>query len=520
MLPGVPRLEPSKEALTRAVADDPRALRPLWRRIVCDGDTPVRAFAALKARFEPAFLLESVVGGERWARYSFIGVGARAHLQGRFRGRDLEVSFGPGEGFSVPALAEGLTGHAALEAALEAAAARPEPRLPRFWGGWVGVFGHDYVRSVEALPRPTRDGDGDDALPAFELVLPHTLVVFDNLSSEVFVVTALSPRDDGGLDAAYQAGAARIEEVVGVLASGAPLRPLALDDVEARAPSLSPAWRAGHAYQALVREAKSFIERGDIFQVVLSQRFDTPAEEVEMLDVYRALRVTNPAPYMYALELGSATLVGASPEVLVRVDRDDRAVTVRPIAGTRRRGATEEEDLELERELLADPKERAEHLMLIDLGRNDVGRVSEAGSVRPTARFVIERYSKVMHIVSEVTGTLRAGLTPLDALRATFPAGTLSGAPKVRALEIIDALEPAARGWYGGAVGYLGLDGGADFAICIRSAVSHGGVVRVQAGAGVVHDSSPEAEDEECYKKAAAVHVAIDMARATREVTP
>jgi anthranilate synthase component 1 len=256
-----------------------------------------------------------------------------------------------------------------------------------------------------------------------------------------------------------------------------------------------------------------------VFQLVLSQRFDQPVDGVDMLDVYRMLRLTNPSPYMYLLELPSGALAGASPEVLVRVDRDDRRVTVRPIAGTRPRGSTPEQDRELERELTSDPKERAEHLMLIDLGRNDIGRVSVPGSVRVAESFVVERYSQVMHLVSEVSGELAPGLSALDALRATFPAGTLSGAPKVRALQLIDELEPAPRGWYGGAVGYLGYDGGADFAICIRSVVRSGDTLQVQAGAGIVHDSDPLAEDEECRRKASAVLRAIQLARAARELS-
>jgi anthranilate synthase component 1 len=265
-----------------------------------------------------------------------------------------------------------------------------------------------------------------------------------------------------------------------------------------------------------VARAREYIEAGDIFQVVLSQGFEVPQDGLDPLDVYRTLRVTNPAPYMYMMALPSATLVGASPEVLVRVDRDTRDVTVRPIAGTRPRGRDNAHDLALERELLADPKERAEHLMLIDLGRNDVGRVAVGGSVAMTEQFAIERYSAVMHIVSEVTGTLRPELDALDALAATFPAGTLSGAPKVRALQVIDELEPGHRGWYGGAVGYLGYDGGSDFAICIRSAVVRGDTVRVQAGGGIVYDSDPEAEDQECRNKASAVLRAIAMARKGR----
>ncbi|MBC8072769.1 MAG: anthranilate synthase component I family protein, partial [Deltaproteobacteria bacterium] len=269
------------------------------------------------------------------------------------------------------------------------------------------------------------------------------------------------------------------------------------------------------AMLAAIARARQHIHAGDVFQVVLSQAFEQPRDGLDPLDVYRVLRATNPAPYMYAMQFPSATLIGASPEVLVRLDRD-RTVTLRPIAGTRPRGRDHAEDLDHERELLADPKERAEHLMLVDLGRNDVGRIAVPGSVAVTESFVVERYSRVMHIVSEVRGRLRDGLGGLDALVAAFPAGTLSGAPKLRALQIIDELEPAPRGWYGGAVGYLGYDGAADFAICIRSVTATAETLRVQAGAGIVYDSVAEAEDAECRAKASAVLRAIAIARQAR----
>jgi anthranilate synthase component I len=519
MLALVPRVEPQRDSYFRAAREDSAALQPLWRTIVCDTETPVSAYAKVRARHSPAFLLESVVGGERWARYSFIGVGARARAVGRMVDGRLRVELTPGAGFHTPEISAGGAGLERLEEVLGTFRAAPAPSLPRFWGGWVGVFGHDFVRCVEEVLSP-RDEDEDEDLPPVELLVTDTVVIFDNVSSEVIVVTAACPRDDGGAEAAWDAAMVRIDDVVATLRGEGASRPIEASAPQTSAPALSQAWSTGPSFQALVATAKSYIERGDVFQVVLSQRFDTPDDDFEFFDVYRALRVTNPSPYMYAFDFGDTQLVGASPEVLVRVDRSSREVTVRPIAGTRRRGDTPEEDEALERELLADPKERAEHLMLIDLGRNDVGRVSEPGTVRPSAQFVIERYSKVMHIVSEVTGTLREEVSALDALKATFPAGTLSGAPKVRALEIIDELEPEGRGWYGGAVGYLGFDGGADFAICIRSAVCRGGVVSVQAGAGIVYDSVPAHEDAECHKKASAVHVAIDMARQAERGEP
>ncbi|MFO7562891.1 MAG: anthranilate synthase component I family protein [Enhygromyxa sp.] len=507
------------------------ALFPVWRELLCDGETPVGVFARLRRLAgQGSFLLESVVGGERWARWSIIGVGHRAVVRGSWRADQLIVEAEPGPGFAAslgelcgPRGRVGEGGGAALiEALLERYRAGPDPAggepdddLPRFWGGLVGVWGHDMVRDLERIPAPAWEHGPD--LPAFELLVTDTLVVFDNLSQKVRVVATACPAEDGGVEQARAAAEGRIARVIATLREPpGELAPLELDErIAAPPPSLAPAWASG-SYATQVTRAQQHIVAGDIFQVVLSQRFDQPRGQLEPLDVYRMLRVTNPAPYMYLLELPSATLAGASPEVLVRVDREldgRRRMTVRPIAGTRRRGHDQAEDLALEQELLADPKERAEHLMLIDLGRNDVGRVATPGSVRIEESFAIERYSKVMHIVSEVSGELAPELSVVDALRSSFPAGTLSGAPKVRALELIDALEPAPRGWYGGAVGYFGFDGKADFAICIRSVVFRGDEVRVQAGAGIVFDSQPEAEDEECHRKAAAVLRAIEMAR-------
>jgi anthranilate synthase component 1 len=376
------------------------------------------------------------------------------------------------------------------------------------------VWGHDVVRCIEHLPRPK--GRAPTELPVIELLATDTLVIFDNLSQRVKVVATACPATDGGPDAAYDAACARIEAVRTALQRREPAAPMLHLHETASWETLPAAPWSRETFVRGVAQAKQHIEAGDIFQVVVSQGFEVPLGGLDLLDVYRILRVTNPAPYMYYMDLPSAPLVGASPEVLVRLDRDLDRVTVRPIAGTRPRGRDGPEDLALERELLSCPKERAEHLMLIDLGRNDVGRVSVGGSVRMGDSFVVERYSRVMHIVSEVTGRLRPGLDAVDALLATFPAGTLSGAPKVRALQIIDALEPADRGWYGGAVGYIGYDGGADFAICIRSAVGIGSKLRVQAGGGIVYDSQVDAEDLESRNKASAVLRAIAMARQGR----
>jgi anthranilate synthase component 1 len=513
-------------------------LFPVWRELLCDGETPVGVFARLRERPDAgprhAFLLESVIGGERWARWSIIGVGHRAAVRGRWLDGRLHVEAASGPGFDTDldelcgprgGFGEG-SGAALIQQLLRRYRAGPDPddpgaadELPRFWGGLVGVWGHDMVRDLEDIPTP-EDRACDD-LPAFELLVTDTLVVFDNLSQKVRVVATACPVEDGPVAQARAAARARVDAVVEALRQDTTLTPLALDEQRvAPKAELAAPW-VGLDYRERVERAREYIVSGDVFQVVLSQRFDQPrvrdGRSLDALDVYRMLRVTNPAPYMYLLELPSAVLAGASPEVLVRVEHDERRVTVRPLAGTRRRGRDKAEDLALERELLDDPKERAEHLMLIDLGRNDVGRIAAPGTVRVDESFAIERYSKVMHIVSEVSGLLDESLGVVDALRSTFPAGTLSGAPKVRALEIIDELEPAARGWYGGAVGYFGFDGGADFAICIRSLVLTEDSVRVQAGAGIVYDSDPAAEDEECARKAAAVLRAIELARAGRE---
>lgn len=492
---------------------------PVARELLCDGETPVGVHARLRRAFGgTCFLLESVVGGERWARYSMIGVGHRLAISGRWVDGRLRVRMQPGRGFAAIDELGALDGHggygegsgaALVQRMLERYAAAPAPELPRFWGGLVGVWGHDMVRDHERLPVPSRfarDASADE-LPAFEFLVTDTVVIFDNLSQRVRVVAGACAREDGGELEARRRAEARIDAIVAALRSDAPaLAPLVLDEPSGERRDWSDQYRSG------VEQAKQYIAAGDVFQLVLSQRFAQARAGLDPLDVYRMLRVTNPAPYMFLLELPSATLAGASPEVLVRVGAD-RQLVVRPIAGTRPRGDTPEHDLALEHELLADAKERAEHLMLIDLGRNDVGRVAAPGSVRVAESFVIERYSKVMHIVSEVVATLAPGLGALDALRSTFPAGTLSGAPKVRALELIDELEPIPRGWYGGAVGYLGFDGAADFAICIRSVVFAGDELRVQAGAGIVYDSQPAAEDEECRRKAAAVLRAVALAR-------
>ena len=517
---------------------------PVWRELLCDGVTPVEVYARLRTfqrdgggpLASVTYMLESVgAGGERWARYSVVGIGCRARVTGEWDGEGLALTIEAAPGFTlpvgVPAHSRGL---AALEALLAAYHSPPAPGLPRFWGGLVGVWGHDMVRVFERFPGPAAAPAAD--LPALDLIVSDTVVVFDTFSQRVQIVAGACPESDGGIEAATTAARARIDEVAALLDSPHMLRPTRLPEVALPPAEPAAPWTR-EGYLESVRRARAYISAGDIFQVVLSQRFTAPRGRTGVVDLYRMLRVTNPAPYMYLFELPSATLIGASPEVLVRLDREALApavagaqigeatpeaareglrVTLRPIAGTRPRGRDAAEDAALASELLADAKELAEHLMLIDLGRNDLGRVCTPGSVRVTESFALERYSRVMHIVSEVQGELRPGLSALDALRATFPAGTLSGAPKIRALQVIDELEPAARGWYGGAVGYLGFDGAADFAICIRSLIATRSEIRVQAGAGIVFDSDPEAEDRECQAKASAVLRALAMAQGGR----
>ncbi len=505
------RVHPDPERF-RLLADRAPVV-PVWCEWIADADTPLTCFARARTQATSAFLFESVTGGERWARYSFVGVGGRARLVGSVRADGLEIRVDDGARAhgALPRRGEAI---ALVRAWMAAMRAEPIDGLPPFWGGLVGVWGHDVVRAIEHLPAPPHHA-GVDVPPVIDIVATDLVIAFDALTQRRFVVAAAIPAVDGGVAASREAAASRIAALVRALDAGPGLDRMALPPDVAVSTTPAPPWTRQRHLDAMAT-AKEHIRSGDVFQVVLSQAYAQPRDGLDPLDVYRVLRATNPAPYMYAVQTPAATLVGASPEVLVRVDRD-RTVTLRPIAGTRPRGADEAEDAALERELLACPKERAEHLMLIDLGRNDLGRIAAGGSVRVHESFVVERYSRVMHLCSEVRARLREGASALDALLAAFPAGTLSGAPKIRALELIDALEPAPRGWYGGAVGYLGYDGGADFAICIRSLVARGDTLRVQAGAGIVFDSVPEAEDAECHAKASAVLRAVAMARGARD---
>jgi anthranilate synthase component 1 len=475
----------------------------VYREVLADTDTPVSAYAKL-GRGPYSFLLESVVGGDKWAAYSFVGVRPRAVV--RARGEVVERLVPDGDGFRV---AERLTARDPLGYLDEYLAGQSPvvpPGLPRFFGGAVGWLGYDIARTFERLPSTKPD---ELQLPELCFAITDTVVVFDNLRGTVKVVAAADV-GEGDPGRAYDDACARISAVLDRLASPAPpLRPL-----DPTPPAIVPPAHPRtprETYEAGVRRVQEYVLAGDAFQVVLSQRFQVPRGDVDPFDVYRALRVINPSPYMFHLEFPEAIVTGASPEVLVRLEGGE--VEVRPIAGTRRRGATPEEDVKLERELVTDPKELAEHTMLIDLGRNDVGRVSVHGSVALHDKMVVERYSHVMHLVSNVRGKAKPGVRPADVVRATFPAGTLSGAPKIRAMEIIEELEPSRRGIYGGAVGYLGYSGNLDLSIAIRTLVTTGDTINVQAGAGVVADSVPALEHKECLNKVGAVLSAIEIAR-------
>ncbi len=510
-----PTREQFLEAATRG------NLIPVYREIMADGDTPVSAYAKL-GRPEYGFLLESVIGGEKWAAYSFIGVRPRAVL--RCRGGNAHVTWYDVEGGGPPREASwpATDPTAALREVMGEWTPVEVPGLPRFWGGAVGWISYDVVQAFEDLPARAKD---DLGLPELCMVITDTLVIFDNLRQTIKVVaTPYVPRAERA-EAAYDAALARVDEVIARLR--APDGP-ALSAMEPPPPgedgSDALRWGGGAeprstfpraGFVDAVERCKEYILAGDIFQVVLSQRLEVPRGGVDPFDVYRALRVVNPSPYMYHLEFPEARVTGASPETLVRCDGG--RVEVRPIAGTRPRGRDADEDERLAHDLANDPKECAEHLMLIDLGRNDVGRVAQVGTVFVSECMAIERYSHVMHMVSHVHGDLDDDRTWHDVLRAAFPAGTLSGAPKIRAMEIIDELEPHRRGIYGGAVGYVSFGGNMDLAIAIRTLVATGEAVYVQAGAGLVYDSDPDREYEETLNKARAVLRAVALARAANE---
>ena len=474
---------------------------PVVRELAADMLTPVGAYAAI-ARPPFSFLLESLVGGERWARYTFLGTEPREAW--RYRAGQVE-RWTPAAGWASSGPALDPLDHLAQR--LRGLKAAPAPGLPRFRGGGVGYLGYDVVRSLERLPGGPRD---DLGLPDAVFMVADAVVIIDNAFGRAAIVvnTEVAPASDRpALMRAYEGALARVEDLGQRLSQPLRLLPLPLSDPPPL-PVGSPYPRT--AFERDVERIKEYIRAGDTFQTVLSRRQDL-ALDADPLDVYRALRTLNPAPYLYFLRLDDLVLAGSSPEVLVRVE--DREVVVRPIAGTRPRGATPEEDERLTAELLADPKELAEHMMLVDLGRNDVGRAAAFGTVRVTELKVIERYSHVQHIVSEVRGQLRPELDAVDALRGCFPAGTVSGAPKVRAMELIDQLEPTRRGPYAGAVGYIGWGAETlDTAIALRTAILRNGRAYVQAGAGIVADSDPAREFQETESKAGAVLKALAIA--------
>ncbi|HUG40552.1 MAG TPA: anthranilate synthase component I [Longimicrobiales bacterium] len=469
------------------------------RVVPFDTETAVTAYAKL-SRPPFSFLLESVTGGETWARWTFLGT--RPREAWRLDAGGGIRTWRPDAGWSDAVASDDPLGH--LETLVAARRPVTPPGTPRFFGGAVGYLGYDVVRTLERLPAGPAD---DTGIPEAILMMTDVVVAIDMLYGRAHVMAAVDVAGAAGaaLRRRYDDGIARIDDVLATLAATPAPPPLRLS---ATAPpvAVESGFTRG-AFEGAVRRIQEYIAAGDAFQVVLSQRLEVPLR-ARPFDLYRALRSVNPSPYMYYLELDGVVLAGASPEVLVRVE--DGEVTVRPIAGTRPRGSSEAEDRALAAELMADPKERSEHLMLVDLGRNDVGRVAEYGSVRVPDFMTVERYSHVHHMVSRVTGRLRDGLTAMDAFRATFPAGTVSGAPKVRAMEIIDELEPTRRGPYAGAVGYFAYGGRAmDTAIAIRTLVAAGGRAWIQAGAGVVADSDPGREYEETLSKARAVLAAL-----------
>ena len=480
-------IEPTKtEFLSRTRGGN---LIPVSCELAADLETPISTFLKLRGHSE-AFLLESVEGGQRIGRYSFIGSGPMMTIVSR--GGEVEIRQ---RGHTKRVTADVL---AVTREVLQRHRVVHDPSLPRFSGGAVGYFGYDLVRSWERLPSRPHD---DLELPTCYLAVAETVVIFDHVRHTMKIVANAVVDGDGG--AAYRQAVEKVEQLYERLRA-----PLVPPQRNGRIQPVMNTDMPVATFLSAVERAKEYIRAGDIFQVVLSRRFSAQVSGVDPLDIYRALRTVNPSPYMFLLDFDGVKIIGSSPELLVRLEGD--VVETRPLAGTRPRGATEEEDRAMEAQLLADEKERAEHVMLVDLGRNDVGRVCEYGSVRVTELMSVERFSHVMHIVSDVQGRLRQGLDAIDVLRACFPAGTVTGAPKVRAMEIIDELEPVTRGPYAGAVGYLGFSGTMDTAITIRTIVMAGDRAYVQAGAGIVADSVPEREYVETVNKAKALVRAIE----------
>lgn len=483
-------------------------LVPVYKEILGDIETPVSAFLKLNKR--PSFLLESVVGGEKWARYSFIGIEP-----------SMTVICSKGETtVTYNVEFEGLCDEKFIAASdpldvVKNILSKFKPvdikGLPRFSGGFVGYIGYDVVKSFERVPDYPKP---EIEMPDIFLMLADTVLIFDNLKQTIKIV--YNAHTEGkNIKEAYEEAVERIDKIIKELRNAkCKIRnqEFSASNSELKTPPLcdfSSNFSKENFLNAVVK-AKEYVMAGDVVQVVLSQRFEKQTK-TSPFDIYRALRIINPSPYMYYLDIGDSQIVGSSPEILVRLEGDK--ITLRPIAGTRKRGETEEEDRALEEDLKKDPKEIAEHIMLVDLGRNDVGRVAEIGSVKVTELMTVERYSHVMHLVSNVEGRLKKGLDAFDVFRACFPAGTVSGAPKVRAMEIIEELEPTKRGPYAGSVGYFGYSGNMDTCITIRTLVIKDGKVYVQAGAGIVADSVPEKEYTETVNKAMAMMKAVELAR-------
>ena len=504
---GVPGITPDVETFVALGAGN--GVVPVVRRMLADLHTPLSVYDRIRGD-GPSFLLESAEHGERWGRYSFVGFDPLLVVRSNAGVVRIDGALPPGAAVAVPQDAGLLD---TLEALLRLLAAPPVAGVP-LHGGAVGYLGYDVVREIERLPETVRDDLGlADAVLSF----PRHVIALDHLEQTMTVVTNVIT---AGLDAeavraahadADAANAAVLARLAGPALAHAPVAP-PRRDVRGLPAGIVSTMPDG-AYVDAVARVKDHIVAGDTFQTVLSQRFSVPTD-VDAFDLYRVLRVINPSPYLYLIDTGEAQVVGSSPEALVQVQ--GRRVETWPIAGTRRRGGDADEDRVLGTELMADVKERAEHVMLVDLARNDLGRVCEPGSVEVSQLMEVERYSHVMHLVSAVTGRLRPDVGPVDVLRATFPAGTVSGAPKVRAMELIDELEPTRRGPYAGAVGYLDLAGNLDTCITIRTVVLHDGVAHVQAGAGIVADSVPELEEQETRHKASAVLAAIRAAELLR----
>jgi anthranilate synthase component 1 len=494
------QIEPAAEVFAQIYAKG--SAQVVWTTLVADLETPVSDFLKIAAAKPMSFLLESVEGGAVRGRYSIIGL--EPDLIWRTNGREAEINHSP----QTAPVAFGPCGQpplASLRTLVADSRIELPEALPPMAAGLFGYLGYDMVRLMEDLPTPNPDPIG---IPDAVLVRPTVVVIFDAVKDTITVVTPVRPLRSVSADAAFARAVERLTAVIDDLdrplhqeAAAAPDGPLSVAAVSNTTPE---------EFQRMVLRGKEYIAAGDVFQVVLAQRFELPFT-LPPFALYRALRRVNPAPFLFFLDYGTFAVAGSSPEILVRVR--EQVVTIRPLAGTRPRGATPHEDKALEEELLADPKERAEHLMLLDLGRNDVGRVAEIGTVTVTDQFFIERFSQVMHIVSNVEGALAAPHDALDALAAGFPAGTVSGAPKVRAMEIIDELEKEKRGIYAGCVGYFSAAGDLDSCIVLRTALVKDGRMYVQAGAGIVADSNPAAEQQECINKAKALFRAAEEAR-------